>query len=103
MPHFGSIAFKKVAAGGDIEEQVFHGDISAISRCNRLLFPDGAVLDGYISARFIFSSFGPYLHLCHSCDRSEGFTTETHGLDLKEVFNSMYLGSGVPFKTHTGI
>src|SRR5450755_3358933 len=103
MPHFSSIAFKKIPSCRHVEEKIFHRNAGSVRKCNGFLLFYKTVFYFDGSAALVSGSFCFEFHLRDGSNGGQCFASETHGPYAEEVLNIPDFGSSVPLKSHAGI
>ena len=94
----GIVGLEKLAARGDIEEEVLHHEVGAFGTCTRLLPCHLTTGDGQMRADVFALLPRLQFHLRYGSDRRQSFATEPHGMEVEEVVGLADLRRGMSLK-----
>ena len=103
VPQFHAVALEEFAPGGDVVEQVAHGDVGAHGTGN---LPRALVLGGghgHFHAGLLCVGAGFQANFGHGGDGSQRLSTEAEGKDVVQVFGFLQFGCGVALEAQHGV
>ena len=95
---FRVVAFQKLATRRDVEKQILNRKVGTNRTRNHFLVRHFRTFYLDAHAQFVFCRASAQFHLCHSSNGCQGFATESHRLERKEVVCFLNLRSSVTFE-----
>ena len=96
---FRLVGLQELAAGGNVEKEIFYSKIRPDGTIHRLLIHHAATFDDDAYAEVLVGCTGTQFHLRHSGDRGQCFAAETHSAERKEIFGFGNFRGGVALES----
>ena len=95
LPPFGVIGLEEFEPGGDVVEQVLHGDPGALGGAELFLLPQAAPFHHHPGTCILCWRSGFNRHSGDGADRGQRLTPEAQGADAKKVLSPRQFAGGM--------